>query len=665
MKKIFILFALGLVSTVSADFVQTVNDLIPKLASPDVPSRYAAQMELQALASPTSAAGHEAERAELATLLAGKAADDTVPQPARVWIVRQLEYMGAGEAVPALTQLMSGEDAELRECARRALQKNSAPAASASLRTALATAQDARWKIGLISALGERRDPEAVRAITSHLADSSTAVAAAIALGKIANPAAVEALWTALEQKNPAAGEALIVAATRLRTNDVEAAKAIYQKLVRAENPQATRAAALTGLARVDRSAAAELIPDALAGDQPRLRNAAVLAAPRAYRERLSESMVVLLPKLPPAAKAQVLGLLDAKAEPAVIAAVADSAPEVRLAAVENLGRLGSAAAVPALLSMSGSGVRAEQTAANLALAKIAGPEAGKAIRDAAASGEPKQRAAAMNALAARQDRAALAALLQYAEESDTAVKQAAFAALSQLGADAEIEPLGKLALAGRSAEAVNALEAVALRAKDKPAAAHTLLTLATDAPAQAQLLKALTALGGPEALGAVSKLVSNADVEVQNRAIRALGNWPDFAAAHALLEHAGEPGTTPEQKVLAIQGIARLVKSAEAVPAPERAEAALAGLKAAANDDAKRQVLSALATVPHRSAATAIKSLLDDANLKKDAGFAGVALAELLLATDKPEARGLAQAVKDAAISADLTRRADRVLRR
>ena len=87
-------------------------------------------MELQNLALNAARPGAEAERAELATILAAKAADAAVPQPARVWVVRQIEYIGAAESVAALTALLNGQDAELKECARRALEKNPAPAAT-------------------------------------------------------------------------------------------------------------------------------------------------------------------------------------------------------------------------------------------------------------------------------------------------------------------------------------------------------------------------------------------------------------------------------------------------------------------------------------------------------------------------------------------------------
>ena len=130
---------------------QAVNELIPRLAAPKVEERLAPQNELQAMAAKASRPGAETERAELARILATEAGDNSVPQPARVWIVRQLEYIGAAESVPALTSLLNGQEAELRECARRALEKNSAVEAARSLREALAKGGDPAWRIGLIT----------------------------------------------------------------------------------------------------------------------------------------------------------------------------------------------------------------------------------------------------------------------------------------------------------------------------------------------------------------------------------------------------------------------------------------------------------------------------------------------------------------------------------
>src|ERR1017187_8614843 len=173
MKKRSLLALLAFCAFAPAAFAgveQTVSELLPRLAAAKVEDRYGAQMELQQLAANAARPGAEAERTELAKVLAAKATDPAVPQPARVWIVRQIEYIGAAESIPALTTLLKDQDAELKECARRALEKNPAPAATESLRAALKQGGELNWKVGLIQSLGEHGDAQSVSLIALSLA---------------------------------------------------------------------------------------------------------------------------------------------------------------------------------------------------------------------------------------------------------------------------------------------------------------------------------------------------------------------------------------------------------------------------------------------------------------------------------------------------------------
>jgi HEAT repeat protein len=647
----------------AAEFEQTVNDLIPRLADPNVPARYPAQMELQDLASKASAPGREADRAALSRLLATKASDPTVPQPARVWIVRQLEYIGRGEAVPALTQLLSDADAELRECARRALEKNPDPGATASLRTALEKAAEPKWRIGLIHSLGEKRDPAAVQLISRHLPDPAVGWAAAKALGNIATPAAVEALWSVFGQ-NRFAPEALVEAANRLAANGQTApAKAIAQRLWQQDPAAPTRRAALVVMASLDPAAATPWITDALTSSDLKLQQAALTAALGAG---LTQTVGDLLPRLSAAAKVQALALLPATAEPQILAVVNDADESVRRAALEALGRVGSGASVPALLAAATDETRPGKSTAAAALARINGPGAAQVIRQAASQADPKRRAAAITALAARRDTSALGTLLVAAALPDPDVSRAAWAGLGQMGTEAELEMMARLAVRNKPAEAADALQAVASRVTDKPTAARKLLAVAgTDPQAQAVLLPAFSALGGPEALDLVVKLTSNSDPQIRDQALRALGDWLDLAAAKPLLAIAKNPNTPLNQYAAAMQGVARLIKTAETEPAEARIEVATAALAAARRNEEKKLLLSAVGSVPDARAATVIQPLLSDPNLKREAGAAALNLAEVLRRTDRKTARALAQAVKDANISETLNQRADRLLSR
>lgn len=647
-----------------ADYEKTVNDLIPRLADTNVSARYPAQIELQTVAADASKPGNATDREALGKVLAARAVDAAVPQPARVWIVRQLENMGAAEAVESLTSLMNGEDAELRECARRALEKNPAPSAANSLDAALAKGGDATWQIGLINSLGWKRNAASVGQIALLLAKDETVQSAALALGRIGDAKAVEALLAA-RGRNATVDEALILAANQLLAQkNTVAAKAIYKKLFAPESLVSVRAAALTGLLESDPADVSQLISQGLASNEPRLQQVAVQAA--ANNKAQSQFLATLLPKLSAPAKAQVLGVLDASAEKQVIEASADPDAGVRQAAIEALGRMGGAASVPVLTTIAAGDVAGDKAFATAALVTVSGQGALEALEKSAFEGPDAARVASMKALAVRKDTSIIPGLFKSVGDGNETIKKAAFDALGKLGGDTEIEPLGKLVLATKSPEAAGSLQAVATRVKDKSAAAQKLLALAgANEQAVSALLPPLTVLGGTEALAAVNKLVSSSNAELQQTGIHALSDWPDFSAAKPLLEIAANSNTKEEQYILAIQGVVRLVKSDENEPAQTRAETALAAMQAARRDEDKKQVISALGTVPHVKAVAAIKGLLNDAQFKMDACGAAANLAQTLLETDKPAAKELATALKEANASQMLNRRADMILRR
>jgi hypothetical protein len=273
----------------------------------------------------------------------------------------------------------------------------------------------------------------------------------------------------------------------------------------------------------------------------------------------------------------------------------------------------------------------------------------------------------AINILARRNDPAAAPVLLNYAGEADPEVSAAACAALAKVGTDAELEGLIRLAVAGKTPGAPAALQAVASRARDKSAAAQKLIALAKTATPQqmASLFEVLALLGGNESLAVLSSSADSSNAEVKDAAIRALANWPDFSATTALLSIASDPNTSRVHNVLVVQAIARLVKSSDKEPAALRVTTAVGAMHAATRDEEKKLMLTALASVPDRSAGEAIKPFLSTANYQQEAGLAAMTLAETLRKTDKPAARDLAEAVKQAAVSDAATRRADALLKK
>ncbi len=680
LHSLFTAMALASCACVSfaADFEKDVNDLIPGLAAADATGRYEPMMQMQALAANASKPGNEADRLALSRVLAFKAVDASVPQPARVWIVRQIEYIGKGESVEALSKVLSDPDAELRECARRALQKNPDPAASTALWEALAKSaansepEAVRWQNGLISALGQRRSVApgglTVGLIAMRLKEPALATVAAMALGSIGDSSAVEALWRVFES-NPAAADALLLAAAkRLRLGPQSEAAAICAKLYAQAAASQQRAAALAILAKADPTAAQKRIGAALTGSDWRLQKAAVDAAPDAFGASYSTKLAAMLPKLPDSSKVFALRALDARAEKAVIAAAADGAIPVRVAALETLGRIGSASAVPVLLAAAQDIDAAIKSAAVASLGTAKGPGATAAIVQSAGQGDAKARAVAITALAARNDTAALPALVKYAADSDTTVSKAACAALAKFGSEKELPALVELVLAGNTKGADEALQAVASRATDKSAAAQMLVQRAGSAsgPQLAAMLDVLSMLGGDEALAAVVKFSGSDNAASREAAIRALANWQEFPAAKPLLDIAANPQTSEVLCILSLQGVNRLAKAAEKESGADRVAAVQAAMKAARRDQERKLAVSSLGAIADRKAADALLPLLKDPQWSKDAGTASLNLSDALRrANDRNTSRKLAEAVKAANLSEELNKRADAILTR
>jgi HEAT repeat protein len=212
------------------------------------------QQRWQEICFQLGAPGNEALRAEACGLMAARLGPAT-PQPTRIWLLKQLERLGDGPCVEAVAAALADGDAAVREAARRALANIPAPEAGAKLRATLGSTSDPQAKIGLLAALGYRAEAAGVPALAGELdsPDPAVVVAAAKALGKIATPAAAQALAAA---RGKAAGEprfwiddSLLLAADKLlKAQKKSEATAIYRDLSQPGEPRSIRMAAVKGL---------------------------------------------------------------------------------------------------------------------------------------------------------------------------------------------------------------------------------------------------------------------------------------------------------------------------------------------------------------------------------------------------------------------------------
>jgi HEAT repeat protein len=671
-------------------YQKAIDYLIPLMSAQDVESRYPYEIMLQDMGSYAARPGAEAQRLAMATVCVKTLEQKAMESTVREWFVLQLERIGKDESVPLLTKLMSDDDKNLRDYARRALQKNPDPTATEALLKELSTAKDPAWRMGLISALGDRGTQEAVPPISKALSDSNLEVAqtAARALAQIGGAQSGQALFAVLDKPvgppSVAAAQALIDMAGQMEVHgDAAGAAKIYSPIYDWTSkalagssgaiPVSIRTAAVAGMIVTDPERGPKEIVTLIQDPSPRVRAAVVQAARRSPSLDATQTLARLLPKLPSDSQVQVLGLIGDRKDVAafeVVKGTLDSTDDaVCLASVDAMAQLGTDDAAKALFAVAVNGTGTPQKTAQKGLAAMGGPQAETLIETQAASGEPKARVVAIRLLGQRRTDGAAKTLLAYAAESDQAVRGAALAALVDVADTVDVAALtdlvAKIESESLRTKGVTALQAVLAKSKDRNAAAQVVVDRmkTTDGQTRLSLLSSLSAAGGSVALKAVLDATQSSDETTRDVAIRTLSEWPDYEAAQALLDIAAKPQTSLTHYVLATRGVLRLVGESEDVPLKDRATLCLKTLDQARRDDEKRLAIATLAMLPTDEAAQRLLELAKNENLKGEAGLAAVTLAGNMLWIDRLAARDLARKIRDLNISEDINERADAIL--
>jgi len=231
------------------------DGLFPNMGSDNLDERRRAHLALEEMVHAAGRPGAEADREALSKAIAAKLGAGTA-KVARVWLLKNLQFIGREECVEAVAKLLEDPDAELRDCARRALAHNPTAKAGDALRKALGGAKDSAWRVALLNALGDRREAASIRLVAefADVSDEAVAVAAAKALGKIGGMDAAKILFPAKEKAGakvkPAMADALLACAEGLAAggNKTDAEK-IYRELRDPAEPSIVRDAAVRGLA--------------------------------------------------------------------------------------------------------------------------------------------------------------------------------------------------------------------------------------------------------------------------------------------------------------------------------------------------------------------------------------------------------------------------------
>lgn len=615
---------------------------------------------------PTYSPGrHFADAAEMIVALKSAAAltDKTAA-------CRELALVGDGSAIPVLASLL--DDAALSHLARYALEPMPDPAVDEALRAALGRLQG-NLLVGVINSLGVRRDAKAVPPLTGLLgsADATVASAAAVALGRIATPAAAQALAKALDTASPtvlpAVREGCLSAADLLLAQgQQELARPLFDRLCGADLPVPVREAALRGRLLGDPSLLGEQLrsPDpvvfrtALWVMQRDLPGEAVTRAAAATLDSLSADRQPLL--------IQALGGRgDAAALPNVLVALKSDAKEVRLAAIGSLPKVGGEAAIAPLVAALTDPDAELAKAARNSLERLPRPAVDQALTGLLASAEKAQVLVALELVARRQTPGALPGVLVALRGNDPEIRLAALnASRSLAGADdipVLIQVLTQATDAAERKAAEGALGTVCSRCGAAAVAPVGVALAGASEENEAALLRVLGTIGGQPALELVVARLDSPREPVRQEARRTVGAWRDRTAVAPLLTLARQTADQHDQ-ILAIRGLVRL-----AGPRPGEWEADVSllneAMRLSQRPDEKRLALGVAGGIASYPALGLAVRALADPELRNEASTAAVAIAEKLPRPGDSDVGQAMTRVVELAPDAAIRARAEKVL--
>jgi len=590
----------------------------------------------------------------------------------------RLKWIGTPRCVPVLASLLTNED--LSHSARFALESLPGPEAEAALLQALEKTSGSN-QVGLINSLAVRRDAAAVPALSKLLSDTDTnsACAAAMGLGRIGGPQAVDALqsvWSnnASRAVHEAEIDGLLNCANQLLTEskDSDALK-IFQRLYEAGKSEGTRQAAFCGVILASGKDGITLMTKAISGYDGTSQGAALQVATKLKGPEATKALADLLSKVNVPVQIALLTCLQRRADPSALVAVAQMAgssdPDVRMAAIKALGDLGDGSVAVLLAEKAATATGAEKLAARSALLDLRIGAVTPALLEAFTTAAPEVKPELIRALGDRGDTSATPRLFELARSQDDAMRASSLQALALLSGPAQLPDLVQLVIQAPSddarSEAADALSSACQRIEFRSGHCdvEALVKAVRTGPIEARLALLPVCSGLVEAPVREALRASLADSEprVHEAALRALCDTRDSELLPDLLKAA--TGTSDQKlRLLAFRGCTRLMEDESVNLSTDKKMAAIQTLMEHLFDASipnptnpppnvtsigvrtdstpeKRLLLSGLAAITNSQALSMAAKMLDDPAVKAEAAQAVIQIAGSIAAAHPEEA--------------------------
>lgn len=613
---------------------------------------------------------------------------------ARSRACKMLAVVGTDKSTPVLGNLLRyglKQNIHDVEIACFALAASKDPQSGEILRKVLAESlevksQDPAARVQIINALGTLRDRASVPALAQlailENSDPQTATAAILALGRISNIEALNAVSEALARnvESPSLGvlnagyEAIISQADLRRSDTLLFNTTVYQRIRNSKAmPDYIRCSALLGELRADSEAAMQIILSVLRSDDALLKPTAIAAIENLPLKFDSQPFLELFTGnlLSVDDKSLLIRSIAARpdtyAQRIVALGLASPEPLIRRAAIESASQAVTSSAVlkglvQALVESPDDQAAVAQTLLRLPKDDLVDMGLIQLLQEFLGAeplrgNGPEAQAAKVtliDALGKRGNPLASAALLLQSSSTDPATLKSSYLALIRTATAADLPRLTTTLLAIgddtlRRSCAVYLAQFIQ-RMEDQNSAVGVLsetLLKGNLTPAQkATLVTLLSACPTPESLDRIVGLQNESLPALKDAVVSALASWPDSTAWKPLL-NVFEASDTPAHRSQALRALLEIQMEENPKATADLALRYAALLKAANSNEEKKMILAALAQTAHPDTLALALSQLDNPAIAADARGAAERIAASLKTTHPEEANKALEILK------------------
>lgn len=561
------------------------------------------------------------------------------------FICKHIGTIGTSKSVPVLSKMLKQDKTGI--IALRALEPIPDPFAGKALRNALdETEGDVR--IGIINALGERREEKATEQLTRILKEENHPFMepTLAALGKIGTKNACKSLKNAFlsykgNQKWEAAEAYLNCIDLIYQKKELPYARKAYKQVYQAQPPLAIRRAAILGLFKTRDHSAKTFIINHLQQSPPEMHPEIISLIRKIPDPENFAEIFQQIPKLPENSKMHLIVTLaecgDSSVHDYIIRACEHENEVIRHAALNALVHSGNEEDVLYLAEMAAEKKGTERKLARQTLYNLQGKDIDRAIISYTDKTESTIQHELLKSIGERHISSGIDILIKYGDDKNPKTRIIALETLADVASPEDVPEMIDLLIKTQSKnekrEIQNAIYRTTLRYDNSEQVSRMItnaLSSVDDEATMTSLISILGKTGKSSELSVLSKYLYSENQTVRIAAIKALSDWPNASPAKDF-KNIMQDTEDLKTHTLAMRGLVKIVQQDNSLSGDQKFDYLQETYRLTKNKQQKRTVISSLSQTESLGALKLMVELLSREELKPEVQAAIINLANSL----------------------------------